>query len=496
MVAKRIPLLGGAYQSRSIISGAQRCINLYPEVNEDPQAPTQVTHYPTPGLTLKGTPPAAGIGRATFRATNGALYTVVGRSVYYVDAQFNYTLIGTLNVAAPTPVSMRDNGIVVLIVDNTGDGYAIELGTNRFGQVTDPNFLGGTRVDYVDTFFMLNVPNTRSWYISLSNVDFDNLVNGVITPPNIYAAFDPLDIAAKSGGADNIVTVIAMRRNPWLIGALTSEVWYNSGAADFTFAAIPGVFIEHGNVAPYSIAKQDLSTFWLHQDEQGKAIVIRGNADFSTEELSSKAIEAIISAMPVISDAIGGCFQQNGHAFYVLTFPTANRTFAVELKTKQWHELAWTDANGQFNRHRANAWCFAYGLNLVIDWQNGNLYELDPTNFTDFGGPIVRLRTIPHVIADGYQVRADFVIADLQGGTLGSATPDNPPKVYLRTSVDRGGTYGDPQEGVFGAAGDYGQFPAWRNQGLARDFVFEVSWSEPINTVLNGLFFDATKANN
>lgn len=51
----RIPLLGGAYQAKSIIANAQRCVNLYPEANpgsSQPQSPA--THYPTPGLVKIG----------------------------------------------------------------------------------------------------------------------------------------------------------------------------------------------------------------------------------------------------------------------------------------------------------------------------------------------------------------------------------------------------------------------------------------------------------
>lgn len=53
----RVPLTGGAYQARSIIAGAQREVNLYPEHNTSAdQAPVQVTHYPTPGLKLLNGP--------------------------------------------------------------------------------------------------------------------------------------------------------------------------------------------------------------------------------------------------------------------------------------------------------------------------------------------------------------------------------------------------------------------------------------------------------
>lgn len=417
----RVPLLGGAYQSRAIITSSQRCINLYPEMNEDEQAPTPVTHFPTPGLVTKGTPPTPGIGRCVFRASNGAVYEVVDGAVYYVDDTFFYTLLGSIPVAT-TPVVMKDNGLAIVLVDGTSVGYAIKLSDNSFAPINDPNFLGGTYVDYMDTFFIFNTPGLNEWQISLSLVTYENLTAGVITSPALYAAFDPLDVASKTGSPDPITGVICMHRNLWTPGTLTTEVWYNSGAADFTFSTLPGVYIEHGCIAPYSLATTDLSVFWLSQDRQGKCLVLRGDASFQVKEISSKGIEAIISSFPIVSDAIGGCYQIFGHGYYVLTFPAANRTFACELKTNQWHELAYTGPNG-FERHRSNGWCFGYGMNLTCDRQNGNIYQLDPSALTDFGNPITRLRTIPHLLNDGKRIRLDRVIADVQAGTQPGTVP-------------------------------------------------------------------------
>ncbi len=47
----RVPLISGAYEARSIIANAQRCINLYQEKNQE-DSPVPVTHYLTPGLIL------------------------------------------------------------------------------------------------------------------------------------------------------------------------------------------------------------------------------------------------------------------------------------------------------------------------------------------------------------------------------------------------------------------------------------------------------------
>ncbi len=82
------------------------------------------------------------------------------------------------------------------------------------------------------------------------------------------------------------------------------------------------------------------------------------------------------------------------------------------------------------------------------------------------------------------------LIADLQGGTI-EGSPDPPPEVFLRVSYDRGGSWSDPLPGTFGTTGDYGELPFWPSLGVARDFVFEIFWSAPINTAFNGVFIES-----
>src|SRR6185436_6321181 len=167
---------------------------------------------------------------------------------------------------------------------------------------------------------------------------------------------------------------------------------------------------------------EDTSVYFLSRSRQGKCLVLRWDAGFQIETISSPGIEAIFGKFRMCDDAIGGCYQLLGHNYYILTFPAENRSFACETKGKQWHELTWTSPNGQ-ERHRSQGWCHAYDMVLTIDRENGTLYQLNPFTLTDDGGPITRLRTIPHVLNDGKRMRVDRVIADTQGGTLGGTVP-------------------------------------------------------------------------
>lgn len=253
----RVPLTLGAYTAKSLIAEAQRCVNLYGEQNPQ-DAPAPFTYYPTPGLTLVSTPPAAGESRGIYTASNGARFEVVGPNVYAVDATNNYTQLGTLS-SISGHVSMVDNGTSVFIVDGTAVGFTIALAGNVMTQVTDPAFYGADKVDFVDGYFVFNKPGTPQFYVSLYN----------------DIKFDSLDIASKSTYSDNLVTLAVMHREIWLLGALTTEVWFNTGATDFTFGRMPGVFIEHGCAAKHSVAKIDLALFWLGRDLQGQGVVFR-----------------------------------------------------------------------------------------------------------------------------------------------------------------------------------------------------------------------------
>lgn len=507
----KAPLVSGAYQARSVISSAQRCVNLYGEKNE-PDAPFPFTFYLTPGLKVLATIVADNVltdqfgdplldefgdeltdgdadplqpSRCAYTASNGDFYEVLGQTVYYTPPNWIRIPLGQIATSG-TPVSMADNGLAILLVDGSSNGYAIDLTTKRFAPVSGQNgaFYGGDRVDYVDTFFLLNRPGTAQWYISLSNVDFSNLT-GTVSPTATAAAFDPLDIVSKTGHPDPIQALIVMHREVWLIGTQTTEVWYDAGASDFAFAELPGVFIEHGAVAKYSIAKQDLSVFWLSQDLQGQAIVLMGN-QYAAKRISTHAIEQQIQQYSDVTDAIGFTYQQLGHTFYVLTFPSGDATWVYDVAEGLWHERTWTDEDGKEHRWRGNNCANAYGVNVAGDWETGALYQLDLNTFTDNGDPIVRRRGFPIMRQDNSRVEYTRLVLDMAVGDVPDTLVTQEPQVSLRYSDDGGKGWSNPRLGGIGAAGEYNRSVVFPRLGMGRRRVFEMFWDCPNFTALNG----------
>lgn len=467
----KVPLIGGAYQSRSVIASAQRCINLYPERNPEGE-PFPTTHYPTPGSTVLLTAPERG-WRCLYTASDNRLFGVVGKSVYLIKDDYTLQLLGAVN-STRTPCYMVDNGNQILLVDGTEDGFKITLETLEYLPVQNPAFYGATRIAEVDGYIILNRPGTKQWYISLFS-DLD---------------FDALDFASKIGSADLLVAPGVTRRNVFLFGEQTTEVWTNTGGTAFTFSRIPGAFIQFGCKAPHSICEADGSLYWVSQSPQGECMVLR-TENYDRARISTHAIESELQQYERVDDAIGYVHQMDGHYWYVLTFPTASKTWVFDLATQQWHERAYLAESGDLIRHRGNCFAFWNGRHIVGDFEDGRLYELSLDVYNDAGNEIQRIRSFPHMVDDGNRVAYRSFQADMEAGTPSGLEPQAAPEIRLRYSDTKGNSWSNHLSTSIGFRGDYAKIARWNRLGQARDRVFELSWSADMKTALNGAFVDA-----
>ncbi|CAG4900791.1 hypothetical protein [Paraburkholderia saeva] len=473
----KFPLITGAYQAKSLVANAQRCVNLYAEKNTQ-DSPFPFTFYQTPGLTLLATAaPTTGSGwRGLYTASNGTLYGVCGSSVYAISSSWQLTNLGDI-ASSSGQVHMIDNGTDLVIVDGSENGWTVALADNTFSGITDSGFIGSPTVNFVDGFLVFNSVSMNEWYISLVN----------------EVAFDPTDFASKTGFSDKLVGIGVTKRYVYLFGAQTTEVWFDAGDTPFPFERLPGVFMQYGCAAVNSIAQMDGDLYWLAQSQQGVAIVCRSQ-QFNASQISTFALDNEIATYTDLDQAIGFTYQIEGHFFYVLTFPQSDKTWQYDLSTQQWNELNWVDENGNLHRHRANCYASAYGSPIVGDWENGNLYLWDVNNFTDNGNPIPRIRSFMHSVDDNSdRMRYREFIANMEvGNGTGSYAPV---PVYLRWSDTRGKSWGNAISVSLGMEGEYLTSLQFQRLGMARDRVFELSWSAPTKTALLGAWVQAESNN-
>lgn len=465
--------IGGSYKAQSVNVDCQRCVNLYPETTESRNGKEQEVGalVQTPGLRTLLTLPNSPV-RGVFYTSKKGLYAVGGNKIYSISSLFIATEIGTL-LTSSGKVSMADNGLQLMIVDGTY-GYYVTLLTNAFAQITDPDFPGSDVVDFQDGYFIFNYPGTGKFGLS-----------------GLYdVTFAALDFATSEGSPDNIVSLISNHQDLWVFNDQTTEVFYNSGNAGFPFTRTQGAFIQFGCAAKFSIAKMDDSVFWLSRNESGTGQVFMAQG-FQPQRISTHAVETEIQRYENISDAVAYTYQENGHHFYVLNFPSARTTWVFDTATGMWHERTY-QKQGVLDRHRANYHAFAWDKHVMGDFETGAIYEMKSNIYSDAGVEIIRERTAPHATAGLKRLFFNSFQLDIETGTgLDGIQQGTDPQAMLRWSDDGGHTWSNEKWVSFGKIGATKARAIWRRLGSSRDRVFQVRISDPVKVCLIGVELDA-----
>ena len=360
---------------------------------------------------------------------------------------------------------------------------------------SDGAFQGATVVDIVDNYFVYNDPNTQQW--AASNV----------LSPITYG----LSFASKFTGPDDLVSLICDHGQVYLLGEQTSEVWADTGTFPFPFQRIPGSSSQHGIAAPFSVARVGNSFAYLSKNNRGQSEIVMMNGYFP-QRISTHAVENTIVDQ-YVADAVAYTYQLEGHEVYVISFPTLDLTWAYDSTTNLWHKWLWLDTNDVYHRHRSNCSAFFQNVMLVGDWENGQIYQLDPNNYTDNGSIVKRLRRAPHLVSDLQRQYFEEMQIQFQPGvglsglTQSSYAPTNGvagvgvsglaicgnatietvganPQAMLRWSNDGGSTWSSEHWASIGAQGKYQNRIIWRRLGWSRDRIFEVVVTDPVKAVI------------
>lgn len=470
-----IGFVGPAYEAPSIYQDAQELINWYCEIDElkPPGSRGAIALYPCPGLRIVASTPVVGEVRGFWVQPGGqVLYAVVANNLYKIGANFIGPIVGTLGTRSG-PVSITDNGAALFLADGIAR-YAYVWGTNTFSILTDGPFTAAGRVDTVDNYVVYNNPRTNEWGCTDLKATTSNALN----------------FAFKDSSPDNLVSLIVNRREVFLLGERTTEVWTDVGTFPFPFGRVPGTTSQHGCLAAASVARLGDSFAWLGQDTRGQSMVWR-MVGYEPQRISTHAVENDIQSFAVQSDAIAYSYQQEGHEFYVLTFPTADRTWCYDLTTGLWHKRASRDGNNVLHRHWSNC-AAAFNDDIVVgDYLNGNLYVLDRTKFDDDQTvttpvPVPRIRRCPHLLEEGLerQFFHDFQI-QFQPGVGLQTGQGSDPQAMLRWSDDGGSTWSREHWKTIGKVGNYKNRCRWPGPlGAARDRIYEVTVTDPVNAVV------------
>lgn len=462
MALKSIPgFISGSYNCRSRAQSAQRTINLHVETNgSSPSNPYTGTVsprmlVPRSGKRLFTTLPTSPI-HGSYANKTRAFYAS-GGVVYEVFADGTFNVIGNIDIGT-NPATFKANGTQLLIcsagkvyvadgltifrpivnfasgtvnvngtavtwvdgdlfqdpTDPTGDivpGNLLMLGTTVYNVTAVANnqnltidadagmvlglryqagteYLSGVMPEIIDQYGIVSIPNTKIFRIS-NNAD--------------VSKWDELDTGEKSGSVDNIAAIKDLSGQLALIGDDDSaEIWGDSGNSDFPFERISGRSLNVGTAAPWSVAKlPDGTLVWLVSTEVGEHSIV-ASAGGEPVPISDRALENTIRQYSRVYDAIGSTYLENGHLFYRIDFPTADRTWEYDATEKVWVELGKETAENEVyaadhGRYQVHVtWPEGNRMDLAGDYASGKIWQISPDFVDDDGVDFEVMRIGPN----------------------------------------------------------------------------------------------------
>lgn len=442
-----------SYSHRSHPASTARLKNCFIEALP-PDAKTPAVLLRAPGITgtsTVGNGPIQGM-----HAALGYLFVVSGGSLYRLDSNLSATLLGSVGSATQFSIDMDSNTDSIVVV-NTPNAYYWD-GTT-FGQITDADFTtrGASDVDFLDNWMLFTEPNSGRIF----GADL-----GTVTD------FDALNFVTAEGSPDNLVGKTVDHRQALLFGSKSLEIWENTGIAGFPFERAINGFVEIGCLNGRTIEKQDNSVFWLASD-----LTIRRLDGITPVRVSNHAIEQALTAVS-ISQGRAYTYAQEGHLFYVLTFP--ERTLVLDVTTGEWHDRNSYGYDYWLPRHHAQA----FNLEYVGSSIDNKIGYLNMEDYDEWGGTQVMEWTYQPIYAEGEWAFHDRFEIIMETGVGLSTGQGSNPTVMLSKSDDGGITWTNLPTRSAGAMGQYRWRVAWHRLGRSKMRVYRASVSDPVKIAI------------
>lgn len=465
MSAIDIAIVGQSYHLQDWAVDCQRTLNLYPQAIESGNTRSVSALLPTDGLIKRFEFDEVGFVRGLYQVADKVL-CVVDQALYIIkqgQAQKIGEVLGSSNV------QFADNGIHVMMVsDNVV--YRYDLATDELSKIDiDDDFFGASSVTFLDSRFVWTVPNS-------GKVQWSNLLS---------TKTDALSYATAEAKSDNLVRVIACHGQLWLIGEKTTEIWNTTGSNDSPFIRQSGAYIPIGCGAKNSVAVFGSSLIWLAQSEHGHCQIVMSQG-YQAQRISNHAIEQELSHYAKVDDAYAFTYQKDGHNFYVISFPTAEKTWVFDSTTGMWHERSFFNwIKSKHEHHLAYCHCFVDGEHWVGDRKKPMILCLTDKADTDNGQIIVRERVTPCISPHGQRLIFDELQLFCQVGQKS----DIEPKILLDWSDDGGVTWSNDRMSIISSAGAMGEFNKrviFRRLGQSFNRVFRIRMTDIGRLVITG----------
>jgi len=460
------------------------------------------------------------------------LFAVFGYSVYVIRKDGpTYCKIGNISTSCEY-VSMCEtggqgsahphlvivDGLNVYAVDTTlsnndmlADWRSIKLPKNALDQIIKPSYCS-----YIKGFLVVNDLQTDGIYKSLqypfetskdasvtqTSTETETTLGEEITTTTVVTTVSVVDgedqtdydifMTSKYDGygwvtynewsPDALTCLIGTGSHIWCFGPKSYQTWYYNNDINFPFESADTGAAAIGIRAPASAAVLGPMVFWLGASDIGQNGIYVGQST-SVVKISNPDIERDISNMTYPEDAIGQCWNENGHDFYAITFLTDKQTLVFDVTEKLWHNRSTRalkmNTYGSWEPQFAH---LAYNKLIFGTLTDKYLIYLDKENFKEYDGrPIIRLRESGFTISDYNPVIIERFQLIANNGFIKDTTLN--PSIMLRVKRD-GGSYSNVSQRKLGKIGQYDYQSNFDRLGMGRIWSFEISYTENTDLIL------------
>lgn len=346
---------------------------------------------------------------------------VSGGHVWVMNSSFSGTDLGSATnlMASGTRAIFATDGTRVYIANGgriiQSDGNTT-VNTIYIADADAPTAV--THIVNIDGYLLANSVGTQRIYFS------------ELEDPTTWSA---LDFFSAGGVPDDVVAIHEFRKEIYIFGKLSFEIWENDG--ETPFSRIGGGYHNTGCIAPYSIVNTDDGVMWL--DNKKRIVRFSGG---SIEHVATP-YDKDIERFQVVSDCQADRLDILGREFYLFAFPSEQRTLVYNLTDNNWSEFGfWNVAGGFWERFIGNCYAYSPAWNQYI-WgtrkNDGAIYKMSP-NYFDDDGNIIRMQSLSGHISYGTNKRKRNNTFSMRA-KRGRITDTSEPSLILRVNDDDAG---------------------------------------------------------